>query len=59
MKETEFLSAERTTEEIIKQQQQSISSNIEIQKILDAVPESVMILNKERQIVYVNKETLT
>ena len=59
MKETEFISAERTTEEIIKQQQQSISSNTEIQKILDAVPESVMILNKERQIVYVNKETLT
>ena len=59
VKETEFAPAERTTSEIISQQQQNLSANTEIQKILDAVPESVMILNRERQIVYVNKETLS
>ena len=56
---TEFARSERTSLEVLKNQQLNISKNSEIQAILDAVPESVMILNKERQIIYVNKETLS
>jgi signal transduction histidine kinase len=56
---TEFAPAERASAGSLKEQNRNLSANPLIAKILDAVPEAVMILNGQRQIVYVNRETLT
>lgn len=55
---TSYAPAERASEEEIKKQHSKIASNKDIKKILEAVPEAVLILNKERQIVFVNTVTL-
>ncbi len=55
---TDFAPAERAAEQDLKKQHQTISSNQTLKKVLDAVPEAVLILNHERQIVYVNDATL-
>lgn len=56
--ETKFLPAERAAEEEIKLQSSEITSNSTIKEILNAVPEAVLILNVQRQIVFVNTATL-
>ena len=51
---TAFAPAERASKEQIRDQVKSVSENKTIQKILEAIPESVLILNQERQIIYAN-----
>lgn len=55
---TDFAPEERATGGEIALQTKNLESNQEIKRFLDAVPEPVLILNKERQIVYVNQESL-
>lgn len=48
------LSAERAPEEVILQQRALLQSNVVARRIMDAVPEMVMILNDKRQLVFGN-----
>ncbi|MBF0413159.1 MAG: PAS domain-containing sensor histidine kinase [Desulfamplus sp.] len=56
--ETEFAPAERATEETIKNQVESILNASYLQKLYSAVSDIVLILNKERQIVFFNPNLL-
>lgn len=55
---TKFASAEREPVAKIKHQSEEFLSNKMFRQILDAVPEAVLVLNKQRQIVFVNKATV-
>ena len=52
---TEFAPAERTSEEELKRQAQGLSELPLLSQFLDAVPDMVVVLNKERQIVFANR----
>ncbi|MFH2130083.1 MAG: HAMP domain-containing sensor histidine kinase [bacterium] len=54
MEETHFAPAERSRPEELERQKKAIVANTSLIKILDAVPEAVLILNKQRQVVYFN-----
>lgn len=49
---------ERASSDIILSQHQKVLSDPILQKILNAMPEAVLILNSHRQIVYCNEEVL-
>lgn len=52
--ETHFAPAEKAKTEILEDQVHSIAENPALRKILDAVPEAVLILNQHRQVIFVN-----
>ena len=52
--ETEFLSAERAPDFVIAHQHDAFTHNELLTGVLNAMPEGVVILNKERQIVFAN-----
>ncbi len=54
-KKTHFAPAERTDPKLLMQQIEAIAANPVLKNILDAIPEAVLILNKQRQAVYVNE----
>lgn len=56
--ETEFAPAERASEETIKNQVESILNASYLQKLYAAVSDIILILNKERQIVFFNPNLL-
>ncbi len=58
METTYFAPAERTIPEVLIEQMKSVDDAGSVISILDAVPYDVLILNKEREIVWANK-TLT
>lgn len=51
---TDYASPERSAEDKIKIQFEKVISDPTLKKILDAIPEAVLILNSNRQIVYCN-----
>ncbi|MEZ4831366.1 MAG: hypothetical protein R2873_05050 [Caldilineaceae bacterium] len=53
--ETEFLSAERAPDYVVARQHDAFTHNELLAGVLNAMPEGVVILNKERQIVFSNK----
>lgn len=55
---TSFAPPERTPEHILLAQINKIESHSDITSVLHAIPEFVMILNKEREIVFANKSLL-
>jgi signal transduction histidine kinase len=55
---TEFAPAERASLDVLQQQAQLFLGFPVLGKILDAVPDIVMILNQQRQIVFANKALL-
>jgi signal transduction histidine kinase len=52
--ETEFLSAERAPDFVVAHQHDAFTHNELLTGVLNAMPEGVVILNKERQIVFAN-----
>lgn len=56
--ETSYAPAVRDSEENIRERSGKFYANDLINEVLDAVPEAVMILNQQRQIIFVNKATL-
>ncbi len=52
---TYFAPAERTDEKTLAQQVNELNHNKILSKIADAMPNMLVVLNKERQIVYANK----
>lgn len=56
---TEFAPAERTSGEILLKQSEFLSGNPLIKDLYNAVTEIVVILNKERQVVYYNKNLIS
>ena len=52
---TQFAPAERASKQEIENQEKSLKDFPLLQKLYDAVSEAVLILNKERQIVFYNK----
>lgn len=56
--ETQFAPPERTPQDILLAQISAIKEHIDLTRVLDAIPEYVMILNKEREIVFANKSLL-
>ncbi len=56
--ETAFAPPERTPQYILEAQINKIESHSDITSVLNAIPEFVMILNKEREIVFANKSLL-
>lgn len=52
--ETEFLSAERAPDFVVAQHHDAFTQNELLRGVLNAMPEGVLILNKERQIVFAN-----
>lgn len=56
---TSFAPPERTPEHILLAQINKIESHSDITSVLHAIPEFVMILNKEREIVFANKSLLS
>ncbi|MBN8544705.1 MAG: HAMP domain-containing histidine kinase [Ignavibacteria bacterium] len=55
---TSFAPPERTPDHILLAQINKIESHSDITSVLHAIPEFVMILNKEREIVFANKSLL-
>ena len=55
---TSFAPPERTPDHILLAQINKIESHTDITSVLHAIPEFVMILNKEREIVFANKSLL-
>lgn len=58
METTHFAPSERTIPEVLVEQMHSLEDATSIVSVLDSVPYDVLILNKEREIVWANK-TLT
>lgn len=56
--ETQFAPPERTPQDILIAQISAIKEHDDLTRVLDAIPEYVMILNKEREIVFANKSLL-
>jgi K+-sensing histidine kinase KdpD len=56
--ETRYAPADKASNSEIKSQSDQLLSNKLINQVLNAVPEAVMILNQERQIIFVNEATL-
>ncbi|KAA0252923.1 MAG: histidine kinase, partial [Chlorobiota bacterium] len=56
--ETQFAPPERTPQDILLAQISAIKEHNDLTRVLDAIPEYVMILNKEREIVFANKSLL-
>jgi CheY-like chemotaxis protein len=54
---TEFAPSERASAEEIERQARYFADHAHLQRLLDAMPNIVLILNKERQIVYANAAT--
>ncbi len=52
--ETEFLSPERAPESVVIRQKETFAGNHLLKEVLNAMPEGVLILNEQRQIVYAN-----
>lgn len=55
---TKFLPAERATDEEVRRQHQAILGLPLVRGLLDAMPNIVLMLNDQRQIVYANKSAL-
>ncbi|MCP5062826.1 MAG: hypothetical protein GY936_10220 [Ignavibacteriae bacterium] len=53
--ETKFAPAERVNDNIIQQQKVAVSNLDKIKPFLDNIPVFVLVLNKERQVVFANK----
>jgi len=53
-----FAPAEKAPIDVLKEQAHRLAANPVVFKILDAVPEAMMILNGQRQILYANQATL-
>lgn len=58
MKQTEYASAERTDEKGIQAQSKLLQEKFSLDGILDSIPQILMILNPDRQIVYANQQLL-
>lgn len=56
--ETQFAPPERTPREILLAQINALKEHDELTRVLDAIPEYVMVLNNEREIVFANKSLL-
>ncbi len=56
--ETQFAPPERTPQEILLAQINALKEHDELTRVLDAIPEYVMVLNNEREIVFANKSLL-
>jgi len=56
--QTQFAPPERTPQEILLHQINTLKNHTELTNVLDAIPEYVMILNKEREIVFANKSLM-
>jgi K+-sensing histidine kinase KdpD len=54
-KKTHYAPAETADPKLLIHQMKAIATNPVLKNILDAIPEAVLILNKQRQIVYVNE----
>lgn len=52
---TSHAPAERASSEKIEKQKMLVAGDQSLKKILDAVPEAVLILNRQRQIIYINR----
>ncbi len=55
MVDTKFAPAERASEEDIRGQHQTLSSIPFLEKLLDSIPDILVFLNEQRQVVYANK----
>lgn len=56
--ESKFAPPERTPQDILLAQIDALKQHDELTRVLDAIPEYVMVLNKEREIVFANKSLL-
>lgn len=56
--ETQFAPAERTSAETVQQQSREVQAVGMLRQLLDAVPEILLVLNEQRQAVFVNQQLL-
>jgi transcriptional regulator with PAS, ATPase and Fis domain len=56
--ETYFASAERDSREAVQLQKRQLKEKLFMLKILDSIPTTVMVLNKNRQAVYCNRSLI-